>query len=295
MASGARSAGYRSRVTLEMKFMQSSGLHRYTLAVAVFSLLSVTSGAVVTSYRLGQTPGAEQLVHRAVAALAGFLTIGLAFWLSKVPDQPWFSKIGWSALALMIAQAAIGMWAPSAAPVHAILAQIFFGLIVAAAIVTAPGWCSEVELIEDHMRPPMRIVAAITLVLVLVQIVLGAAVRHKLLSALSHIGFALLVALVALLLGMCVLHQAPEHRQLRPAAITLLIVTGVQIFLGFTAFILTLMISTEAALPLVIVTAAHVTNGALTLGSTVLVALEVQRYMRAPVAQRVGARPTVAS
>jgi heme A synthase len=268
--------------------MQTSGLHRYALAVAAFTLLLVISGAVVTG-NAGSQPGAqpsgpEQLVHQIVAGAVGLLTIGLAFGLARVPKHPLFAKLGWSAVALVVLQAALGMLVPSAGAIHAILAQLFFGLTVAIVVVTAsaPG---EIEMVDDRMRPPMRTVANITIAMVLVQIMLGAAVRHKLLNALSHIGFAVLVALAALMLGMCVLHQAPSHKPLRPAAILLMVITGVQVFLGFTAFILKLMIA-ETALAAVIVTTAHVTTAALTLGATVVLRLHIQRYMRSAAPQR---------
>jgi heme A synthase len=130
--------------------------------------------------------------------------------------------------------------------------------------------------------------------MVLVQIVLGASVRHKLLGVMSHIGFAVVVALAALMLGMCVLREAPEHRPLRPAAIQLMVITGIQVFLGFASFILKLMME-ETATAVAIVTTAHVATAALTLGATVVLSLYVHRYMRAVAPQRVGARPTVAS
>jgi heme A synthase len=271
--------------------MQPSGLHRYSVAVVVLTMLLVITGAVVTSTQPGTPVPAtlEQQIHRWAAALVGLLAAGLAFRLSRVEDRPSFNKLGWAALGLVVVQAAIGMLAPSAAAIHAVLAQIFFGTTVAIAVVTSAEWSKPAEQIEDQMRPPMRTLANITLAMILVQIMLGAAVRHKIMNAISHIGFALVVALVAFLLGMCVLHQAPQHRRLRPSAVQLMILVGVQVFLGFASFILKLMMA-ETALAVAIVTTAHVTTAALVLGSTVLLDLEIHRYMRAGLAHRVGAR-----
>jgi heme A synthase len=269
--------------------MQISRLHRYALALAVCTLLLVISGAVVTG-NTGNQPGAqpsgpEQFVHRIVAGGVALLTIGLAFALARVPKRPLFARLGFAALALVVLQAALGMLAPSAGAIHAILAQVFFALTVAIVAVTTTEPQGEIEIVKDHMRPSMATVANITLAMVLVQITLGAAVRHKLLGVLSHIGFAVLVALAALMLGMCVLHQAPQHKPLRPAAILLMVITGVQVFLGFAAFILKLMIA-ETALAAVIVTTAHVTTAALTLGATLMLRLHIQHYMRSAAPQR---------
>ena len=283
--------------------MQTSRLHQSAWAVAALTLLLVVTGAINFSNGAGSHPAAQalsvlQLVHRWTAAVVGLLTIGLVTWWSHVPNQqstrPWFGPLGGSALGLVIVQAALGLTGPSATVWHAIFAQLFFGISVAIVVVTSAEWSREAEPVDDHMRPPMRTLANITLIMVLIQIVLGASVRHKLLGVMSHIGFAVLVALTAMMLGMCVLHEAPQHRSLRPAAIYLMVVIGVQVFLGFASFILQVM-DAETALAGVIVTTAHVTTAALTLGATVLLKLQVQRYMRAAAAQREGARPTVAS
>jgi heme A synthase len=283
--------------------MQPSSLHRCAWAVASITLLLVITGAINFSNSEASHAAAQgltplQLVHRGLAVIVGLLTISLVFWWSKTPSRPasgpWAGLLGWSALALVAVQAALGMTAPSAAVAHAILAQFFFGLTIAIVVVTSAAWTKEAGLVDDHMRPPMRTVANITLILVLIQIVLGASVRHKLLNVISHMGFAVLVALSAMILGMCVLHQAPEHRKLRSAAIHLMVVVGIQVFLGFSAFVLQVM-DANTALAGVIVTTAHVTTAALTLGATVMLTLQIQRYMRAAAPQREGARPTVAS
>jgi heme A synthase len=276
--------------------MQISGLHRYSLLVAGFTLLLIVTGTLVTS-TLPATPGPvtpEQQIHRWFTAVVGLLTIGLAFRLARAAERPELAKLGWAALALVVVQAAVGMLAPEADMIHAILALLFFGLTVAIAAVTSAEWSAPAEQIEDQMRPPLPVLAHITLAMVLVQITLGAAVRHKVMGSISHIGFAMLVALIALLLGMCVLHQAPEHRRLRPSAVLLMVIVGVQVFLGFGSFILKLMMA-ETDLAVAIVTAAHVTTAALVLGSTVLLDLEIHRYLKADLPHRAGARPTVAS
>jgi heme A synthase len=274
--------------------MQHSGLHRYAVGVAVCTFLLVITGAVVTSYQAAkETPAAILLLHTIVAGAAGLLTLGLALWLARLNDRPWLPKLGWTALVLVVLEGVVGMSLHSAAYMHAVLAQFLFGTTVAISVLTSASWCGKPELVADQMRPPMNTLARLTLGLVIVQVMLGAAVRHKMLNAMSHIGFAVVVALSALLLGMCLIHQAPQHRILRPAAITLMVVTGVQVFLGFTAFIVRLM-AAEGAPVLVVSTCMHVSVGALTLGATVLAMLEVRRYVVRPTEIPAQAQPTTA-
>jgi heme A synthase len=283
--------------------MQTSRLHRSAWAVASITLLLIITGAINFSNSSLTHPATQALtplqwVHRGLAVIVGLLTISLVFWGSKVPNRPssgrWAGQLGWSALGLVVVQVALGFAAPSAAVLHAILAQLFFGLTIAIIVATSAAWSKDGDLVDDHMRLPMRTLANITLLLVLIQIVLGASVRHKLLNVVSHMGFAVLVALSAMILGMCVLQQAPDHRKLRSAAVHLMVIVGIQVFLGFSAFVLQVM-DAETALAGIIVITAHVTTAALTLGATVMLTLEIQHYMRAAAPQREGARPTVAS
>jgi heme A synthase len=262
--------------------------------VTVLTLLLVITGAILTSNSLvAAAPPLIQQFHRLVAGIAGLLVIGLGISVARLPNRPALPKLGILAIAVVLVDAVLGMFAPSAAFVHAALAQMLFGVVVAIAVLTSPAWCGNGEVIEDQMRPPMNTLAPIALGVVMLQVILGAAVRHKLLGPMSHISFAVFVALATLMLGMCVIHQAPQHKALRPGAITLMTITGVQVFLGFTAFIVKLM-APETSPVLMISTSTHVTFGALTLGATVLLTLLIRRYVSSAATQR-EARSTAAN
>jgi len=266
--------------------MANTAPHRYMIAVTVCTLLLVITGAIVTSNSaVAPVPLLLQQIHRAAAAVTGLLILGAAIRLSTISDRPWVSQLGWTAVALVVVEAALGILAPSAGFVHAVLAHVLFGVMVGIAVLTSPAWSRDGEIIEDRMRPPMNTLAPLALALVVVQVLLGAAVRHNLLGVLSHIGFALVVALALFVLGMCLLHHAPNHRVLHAGAITLMIVTGIQVFLGFTAFIVRLM-AAETSPVRVISSITHVSVGALTLGSAVMVMLQVRRYVRGAVVHR---------
>lgn len=51
-----------------------------------------------------------------------------------------------------------------------------------------------------------------------------------------HIFNAMIALLVILVAGIFILRQYPEHASLRPAALALVIVTGVQVLLGFSVY-----------------------------------------------------------
>ena len=78
-------------------------------------------------------------------------------------------------------------------------------------------------------RPSLRSLAILMPALVLVQIALGAAFRHGAIGVMPHVIGAMVVSLAILIVCAFVLHQFPEHRALRPAAMALLAVTLVQV------------------------------------------------------------------
>ena len=85
-------------------------------------------------------------VHRLVASFVGFLTVVLAFLLWRFEPRRWVRRLGYGALAAVVAQGVLGgmtvlfllpTWISVA---HACLAQLFFCLTVAIAVVTSPRW-----------------------------------------------------------------------------------------------------------------------------------------------------------
>jgi heme A synthase len=95
-----------------------------------------------------------------------------------------------------------------------------------------------------------------------------------------HIVGALVLTILLLLLAVLVTNQFPEHSALRPAAKLLIGITFTQVMLGMAAFITRLMMA-QGSLPVVIIGVAHVTNGSLTLATTVVLTLLIRRYVRA--------------
>jgi heme A synthase len=103
------------------------------------------------------------------------------------------------------------------------------------------------------------------------------AFRYGSVSVMVHILGALVVVVFILMLVVCVTLM-PEHPTLRPAAITLGVVTFVQIFLGLT--VVSMGTAKANAGVAAGVAVAHVATGAVTLAVTLVVALEVWRNVR---------------
>jgi len=282
--------------------MQTVWLHRYAILVAVCTLLLVLAGASVTSKEAGlsvpdwplsygqvipdMTGGVLfETGHRDIAGVVGILTVILAIWISRVEKRPWMRRLGWVAVSLVVAQALLGgatvlmLQPPPVSIAHACLAQLFFSVTVAIAVFTSRKWQEGPEPVEDYGWPSLRSLAIVTPILILLQIALGAGFRHRAFGLLPHVVGAMIVPLVILLVGVFALHQFPKHRSLRPAAVALLSITGVQVFLGVIAYIARIN-AAEYPLAMVLTTVTHVATGGLTLAASVVLAIQIRRNVR---------------
>jgi heme A synthase len=90
--------------------------------------------------------------------------------------------------------------------------------------------------------------------------------------------------MLILMFGICVVRQYPEHPTLRPAAVQLLVITGVQVLLGFAAFLVLLIVS-QTNMALIVISVIHVFTGSLTLAASVVLSLQLRRSGAAAASQ----------
>lgn len=253
--------------------MRNLGLHLYAwLVAAAFVYLEVT-GAIVA----GQE-GTPVGPHRIVASAVAVLVIGLAIWLTVAEKRPWLRRLGWIVLAGALAEAGLGEMSgtvsPMASMLHAFLAPLLLALVVAIAVGTSKSWQHPPVCLPDKGWPSLRGVARYTLILVVIQVALGALFRYDMIGVMTHIIGALVVAVYILTLVVLVT-MMPEHPTLRPAAITLGVVIFVQIFLGLTVISMGSAKTNKTAA--LVFAVSHVVLGAITLATTLVVALETWR------------------
>jgi cytochrome c oxidase assembly protein subunit 15 len=289
-------------------------LHRFSVLLAVCTLLLVVAGASVTSNQAGLSvpdwplsygqvmPEMKGGVfyehgHRMIASGVGFLTIILAIWLWRRDPRSWMKRLGFTALALVMFQGVLGgltvlYLLPAAISVaHACLAQIFFSLTVAISIFTSPRWFEESECVEDAGWPSLRSLAILMPVVVLLQIALGAGYRHRAFGIMPHVIGAIIVGALIVMFAVFVLVQYPNHKALKGKAWHLMGITLAQILLGIIAYVA--RVSTlDSIFPdgrTVVTTILHVTFGALTMSATVSLGIQVMRHVRPKAADLSGA------
>src|SRR5688572_5493376 len=229
--------------------------------------------------------------HRLIASTVGFLTIVLAIWTWRVEPRRWVRRLGFLALGAVIVQGILGgitvllLLPPAVSIGHAGLAQLFFCLTVTIAAVTAPGWRYAVHPVED---PTLRKVAVATTALIYTQILIGATMRHndaglaipdfplafghvlppawnaKVAIHFAHRVGAFVVALFILATASHVFYHHRRRLELARPAFFLVMLLSMQVTLG--AFVVWSSMDP-------VINTAHVVNGALVLGTSVVLTL----------------------
>lgn len=183
-------------------------LHRFAMLTAVTTLFLIFVGGVVTSKGVGlavpdwpTTFGYNMFLfpwpkwvggvfyehsHRLVASAVGLLTTILAGWLWLKEERRWVRWLGVLAFVAVVGQGVLGglrvtQLKDELGIFHATLAQMFFVLVCAMALVTSRWWVN-----ADRLKPGLhtKMYLAVT-GLIFVQLVIGAMMRHQ------HAGLAI--------------------------------------------------------------------------------------------------------
>ena len=261
-----------------------------TLVAGLGVLLTMVSGAVLTYAFANSLPLApvgifSVLGHRFIAEGAGTLVVLLALWITFGGQPARVKILGWIAVALVAAEALIGrVSAPLSAGLgflHAVFAQLIIAMLAHIVIYTWSGWKKEAVPVPNTGRLSLTGMANYAVGALLLQVTLGAAYRHGLLSVVWHILGAFIVVIFAL--GIVVTAtQVPANQPLKPPAIWLVVLLGVQVTLGM----ILISISTPPEHPTFasIIVATHVLVGSSALATGVINSLLVRRSVRAAAA-----------
>ena len=294
-------------------------LHRYAKLVSASTVLLIVAGGLVTSTGSGLsvpdwptsygwsmfTFPLRHMVggifyehgHRLIASTVGFLTILLAVWIWRTEPRRWVRVLGFGALGAVILQGVLGgitvlFFLPTAiSTAHAGLAQIFFCLTVAIALVTSRGWNTRPAAgwVDDQT---LRYITTATTVMIYAQILVGATMRHadaglaipdfplvfggivpphwtpQIAVHYAHrVGALLVAAAIFATSGHVWFHHA-DRRELRRPATLLAALVLVQISLGGLIILTKKDVATNTA---------HVVSGALVLGTSLVLTMRSHR------------------
>jgi cytochrome c oxidase assembly protein subunit 15 len=282
-------------------------VHRFALLAAACAWASIASGALVTSLGAGLSipdwplaygrvlPAASGLVlysflHRTVAAGAAVLAWALAAWVWRANAGTLVKACAAAGALAMLFEIGVGvlelalLLPKPAGIVHAILGDLSFCALAAAALATSPSWNAGPVLAYDSGWPSLRALCVFTVSVLALEAGFGAAYRHRAFSVIPHICGALLVTAVVLVVSIFVLSQHAANPGLRRFAVALIVLSFVEIFLGIGAYVARLENAGQLAFgPVgVAITALHAAVGPLALAAGVALTLQVARNVRKP-------------
>jgi cytochrome c oxidase assembly protein subunit 15 len=227
--------------------------------------------------------------HRMVAGSLVVLTLAIAAWTLLVERRSWLRKLALAALGTVIAQAILGgmtvlfLQPPAVSTAHAAVAQTFFCIAVCIAVFTSRKWVEEVPRVEfDSRRPSLFTLALLSIFVLYVQLILGGMFRHHGMSWWPHVAHSVVVAFVLTWTAVRALLVYSKIEAIRRPTILMLALLITQLCLGFAAFLTRVAWgrdSVQPELPMVISTVAHVAVGALLLATTVVLAIQIWRYV----------------
>lgn len=279
------------------------GPHRVAVFAAVFTWPLIFVGGLVTTYRVGMavpdwptTFGINMFLyrfweaawgvfiehgHRLYGSAVGVATIVLCLWFLASERRTYMKVLGVFALLAVIGQGILGGYrvrlnSTTLAAAHGCTAQAFFSLVIALCVFTSRSWQEQAIRTSDPLQ--LRLRSALTLVLVGMQIVFGAGLRHFASPAMlvSHAILSAMVFTSAATTAWVVESRNHELPELVPAARALGLSLLTQVALGIAAWWVLRpfdgfprLVTTAQAL----VRTGHQANGALLLATAVVLTL----------------------
>jgi cytochrome c oxidase assembly protein subunit 15 len=181
-------------------------LHWFAVLTAIATFLLLGAGGLVTSHEAGMSvpdwpnsygynmflfPPSKWIggifyehTHRLWASAVGFMTTILAVWLWAKDSRKWMKWLGTTAFLLVVAQGVLGglrvtLKMDNLGIFHGIIAQIFFVITCAIALFTSGLWAKISLGPKINIPRPLRTLVLATTVLIFVQLILGATMRHQ--------------------------------------------------------------------------------------------------------------------
>lgn len=281
--------------------------HRVALFATVFTWPLIFVGGLVTTYRVGMavpdwptTFGINMFIynfwnaawgvfiehgHRLYGAAVGVSTLILTIWFLAADNRRHLKILGVIALLSVIAQGVLGGYrvrlnSTTLAAVHGCTGQAFFALMTALCVLTGKKWAEGSAGHPDIAR--LRPRTAATLVLIYLQVLIGAWLRHfgspEALG--DHAGFALAVTGHALMNVWAIEKRRADYPELVASARALGFLLLAQLAFGIAAWWLLRPfdgIPRFVNTPQALIRTCHQANGALLLASATVLALRAHR------------------
>jgi len=184
--------------------------------------------------------------HRLIGAAVGLLTITLLIVLWRNDERRWMRWMGVAALALVVLQGVLGGMRVlfderTLAMFHGCTGPLFFAVTVAMVVLTSRRWRLGESESSRTLCPSIRRLAVVVSVLVYLQIVVGAVLRHVpagadpatfAMAIRFHLFLAAIVTFHVAALAFMIVFRARSIKPLAGLATTLSILVMIQLALG---------------------------------------------------------------
>lgn len=287
-----------------MKATYHPGVHKFALFVGVWATMLLTAGALVTSedaalavpdwplsYGTLNPPMVGGIAfehsHRLIAAALGLLVIVLATLLWRYDERPSIRYLGLAALGGVIFQGILGgltvlkllhYWLPV---MHAVTAELVFALLVSIAFFTSRWWMQNLPQYQDIGQPSIHAIVTLNAFVIFLQVLAGAAFRHRYLSLKPHVFGAPIVLGMVIWTAAVLRRRFPQVSEISRARIWLHSIVGLQLLLGVAAF-WTRIASADDPQPMppvVIATVVHTVVGAMLFAASIITVLLCYRLV----------------
>ena len=245
-----------------MKAEYNPAVHQLAVFTVCWTALLFVAGALVTSNDAALSvpdwpksygsffPPLETLrggaliefSHRMIAGTLGVLMLILAILLWKREARAGLRWFGVVAVAGVAVQAVLGgqvvlrllhYWLPV---IHACFAQIVFAAVLGIAVLTSRWWVTGKTQLEDKGSPSIHVLAGLTALVIYLQVILGAAFRHREIPIWPHVAGAFVVLGVVTWTAAALRKRFADSRELSRARVMLHAMVGTQLLLGFAAW-----------------------------------------------------------
>ena len=230
--------------------------------------------------------------HRLLASLVGFTSLALAIHTTMVERRGWVKILPWAIGIGVAIQAVLGgtrvtETSTTLAIVHGVFAQLVFATMAVMAAVTGREFYT-MERVERGAACADRMLTLGFFVAMVVQLILGATLRHRNEGVLVHITMAVMVTVLVLACGFRAWGLHGKIRPLHRLGLAVLLVVFLQLVLGVLALTLWTGNAKTAPLTSAIFTTLHQMNGAVLLAVCAVLAVWTWRALK-PVEEGLGA------
>jgi cytochrome c oxidase assembly protein subunit 15 len=236
--------------------------------------------------------------HRLLASLVGFTSLALAIHSLLVERRVWVKWLPWVIGIGVAIQAVLGgtrvtETSVDLAIVHGVFAQLVFAGMAVFAAATSGGFRTMEKKISDVAGTDRFLTLAFIGALV-VQLILGAVLRHRDELVLLHISMAVIVTALAVMCGFRAWGLHGTMRPLHRMGLMVLCVVVLQLVLGVLALSLWTGNAKAAPLASALFTTLHQMNGAVLLASAAVLAAWTWRLLGVPEKKGIEAGAAVA-